>query len=132
MQLSELASALLLVSLFVLKRVVQMCKEDIRVKRKTDTRTVVTNPAIFTSTFVFPPNPDRVALSVGYANAATVTADSYVIVSTKGNVNAAAFAGISPARPCDRVTIEEIGDLLTESVYITSSDAAEPSIVRRM
>lgn len=129
MQITELASALLLVSLFVLKRIVSMCKEDIKIKRQTATRSVTVSVASGAIAPAFAANPDRVAITIGYIGAPAAAGGNYQAAVGGNVVGGPILAAISWGHPCDRAKIEDIGSAITLPISLYGIDGNAPNVV---
>lgn len=100
-----------------------MCKEDVRIKRKTAVRTYIidgTNP----SATVIPANPERVALALSVQSSNPGTAPAFAVVGPRvAGGNVAGVLGVSPDRPVDRTTVEQIGMAITDKIEYVDDGA---------
>lgn len=106
-----------------------MCKEDIRIKRQTASQTIAKGTTQGVWVVVFPAHPGRVAVTVGYQAGSPVTAGTMAVVGSGDAVAPGAILGISPSRPADSVTIEQVGILITGQIVVFTDDGAAPDIL---
>lgn len=105
-----------------------MCKEDVRIKRQTATRTVLIAPTNGTFTLAFPPNPMRVAVTFGLSNG-SITGGSTVISLRNGDqLTSGVVCAISSVRLFDYATIENLGQLVTGGLWVFTNDIGVPNI----
>lgn len=99
-----------------------MCKEDVRIKRSTATNTVKITDGSGAFNAVFPANPNRVAIVLGYVFPPNLGGGSLAQLYA-GPTNAAAImGGISNGQPSNVLRIEDLGQLITYPVYLSSWD----------
>lgn len=102
-----------------------MCKEDVRIKRKTAYRTYNVGEVGTAYQVACPANPDRVALIVAYgANVTTLTDSPYLKVAGPKFTTDNCWGVVTAYQGTQTWTIEQLGSLLTEQVYVAGSDGS--------
>jgi len=105
-----------------------MCKEDIRINRRTASRTVTVADTSVVGTVIFPPNADRIGVLVGFKEASLILGTTTCCVGTPQGDSYAPIAGIGPSRPVDRARIEDVGDPIRGSLVISKSAGSATGI----
>lgn len=95
-----------------------MCKEDIRVKRKTATETVYDLSALGQNNTIFPSRPDRVSLVAALTSVAGATGDEAFVIGVKDGGRYAPIITLTPSHPMAVVRVEDAGILLTGEVVL--------------
>lgn len=106
-----------------------MCKEDVRIKRKTATRSVLIDAGT-TPNPVLPANPERVALVISMTGAAVLSGAAWLVAGPRaGGGNVQGIVGVTGGNAADRVTIEQVGLLLIDEIHYAYDASVSPFVM---
>lgn len=100
-----------------------MCKEDVRIKRKTATRTFGRTLAGGSLVPALPANPDRVALTVGINTTTLLTTSAGCVVGALDGSTFIPLLFINGYRYVGTVSLEDVGRVLTYPIVVNEVTA---------
>ena len=105
-----------------------MCKEDVRISRKTAAKSVVKTPAGLTAEPIFPARPDRVAIVFSFSGTQVPNPDAMMLLQTEPSVTSPVLAAITIGRPSVVLRLEDVGVLVTYPLYLSDLNTAGESV----
>lgn len=105
-----------------------MCKEDVRIKRKTVAKSVKVDSIGGTPSPALPTNPSRVSLIVGVRGYVWDSPLSTLEVYAGNTTDAPILATLSAATPSVVLRVEDVGILVTYDISVASLDANNPNV----
>lgn len=107
---------------------VGMCKEDVRISRKTAAKSVVKTPAGVTAEPVFPARPDRVAIVFSFSGTLVPNPDAMMLLQTEPSATSPVLAAITLGRPSTVLRLEDVGILITYPIYLSDLNTVGESV----
>lgn len=104
-----------------------MCKEDIRLARAATSGTTFTAAAPAAAVRVLGADPNRYAVSAGIGVLTPLTLNVSCLIAAKVGGGYVPLIGLSADHPADRVSVNEVGNLIFEEIWFVPAGSDPPT-----